>query len=352
MLACYPAEFRAKFGAEMQSVFYSAVNEVQNANKGQIWRLLWRELQGWPGSVIKEHLRERINKMGSQISLDNPKPLSRLDWLAALLIFILPLAGTALQRIAINYPSWMSMILVVIFLGSIVFALVLVVIRGLPPWSLSYLGLVLTIFTFYGLGIGLWGLLIFRPWMFIFGPRDSWSLAVQLLYGVSMVAFVWFLVLAITLISTYLLKHWPRIQALWRYIRADWTQLSFLVYGGFVFYIWLTFDEYQQEDPWIFGAFTSLAIGAWLYLRAKDQRARIFALVGGVTVAMWIVVIGKWVLIPQQNWPVNLESERIYEPLAAIGSWMVMTIVLIIPALLNLLPPAPGPIVDEGMSPP
>jgi hypothetical protein len=288
--------------------------------------------------------------MGSQIDFEKPKPLSRIDWLAALIIFILPLAGIALNLVAVGFPNWMGSILLVIFLGSIGFALVLGVIRGLPSWSLSYVGFVLTIFTFYGLGLGLWGLLIYRPWMLIFGPMDYWSLPIRLLYSGLGVAFVWFLVLIIALISIYLLKHWASIQVLWQHLRADWTLLSFLVYGGFIFYIMLTFDEYQHEDPWKFAAFTSLAAGAWLYLLAKGQKTRILALVGGVSAAMWIVAVGKWILVPMQSWPVNLESEGLYEPLAAIGSWIVMTAVLIAPALLNLLPHAPSPIVDEGMN--
>ena len=42
------------------------------------------------------------------------------------------------------------------------------------------------------------------------------------------------------------------------------------------------------------------------------------ALVGGATAAMWIVSIGKWILVPMQNWPVHLESERLFEPLWAL----------------------------------
>lgn len=351
MLVCYPAEFRAKFSTEMQEVFSMAVNEVQNANQGGIWRLLWRELQSWPGSVLKEHLQERINKMGSQIALENPKPLSGLDWLAALIIFILPLVGTAFHKIAIVFPDWISIFLLVFFLSSIAFAFILAVVRGLPRWSLSYVGLILTIMVFYSLGIVLWGLFFYPAWMLIFGPMNSWSLPVRLLYSGLMNAFTWFLVLSIALILVALLRHWSKVQSLWQHIRDDWTHLSFLVYGGLVFYIWLTFDEYQNEDPWIFAAFTGLAIGAWLHLVAKSKTTRILALVGGVTAAMWVVALGKWNLVPLQSWPVNLESERLYETLAAISSWIVMIMTLLAPVLLNLLPTSRSPMVDNGITP-
>ena len=192
-------------------------------------------------------------------------------------------------------------------------AMVLAVIRGLPRWSLSYLGFVLMIIVFYGLLWGLWGLLFYQPWMLIIGPMNSWSLPIRILYQGMMTAFMWFLVLLTAIILINLLRHWHPIQALWQHIREDWTQLSFLVYGGLVVYIWLIFDEYHYEKPWTFAANTSLAIGGWFYLRSRKQNKRFLALVGGATAAMWIVAIGKWVLLPIQNWPVNLESERLFE---------------------------------------
>lgn len=288
--------------------------------------------------------------MRSQIRLEEFRPQSWVDWLAASAIFIFPLISAAIHFTAIYLPNWMGISLVVIFLGIIAFALVLAVIRGLPRWSLPYVGLVLTIMVFYSLGIALWGLLFYPAWMLIFGPMNSWSLPVRLLYSGLMNAFTWFLILSIALILVALLRHWPRVQALWQHIRDDWTHLSFLAYGGLVFYIWLTFDEYQHEDPWIFAAFTGLAIGAWLHLLTKSKTTRILALVGGVTAAMWVVALGKWNLVPMQTWPVNLEAERLYETLAAISSWIVIIMVLLAPVLLNLLPPSHSPMVDEGIT--
>jgi hypothetical protein len=236
-------------------------------------------------------------------------------------------------------------------LGSIIFAFVLAVVRGLPRWSLSYFGFFLTILTFYTIGLGLWGLLVVPPWMLIFGPMDSWSLPVSLLYNGLMVAFMWFIVLLAAIIVINLLKHWPRFHTLWLHIREDWTHLSFLLYGGSVFYIWLIFDEYQKEDSWVFAAFVCLSIGAWFYLRAKGQSMRILALICGVTAALWVVTVGKWILVPMQNWPVNIESERIFESLRTIGSWIVTIAALMAPALLTLLPSPPNSSVQEGITP-
>ena len=67
---------------------------------------------------------------------------------------------------------------------------------------------------------------------------------------------------------------------------------------------------------------------------------------------MWIVALAKWVLIPLQKWPTGYpvapsEATRWVETSSAmIGSvWIV--IMLIAPALLNLLPQAPRPIVSK-----
>ena len=105
-----------------------------------------------------------------------------------------------------------------------------------------------------------------------------------------------------------------------------------------------------HENPWTFAAFTSLAIGGWFYLLAKEQKKRFLALVGGATVAMWIDAIGKWIIVPKQSLPMNLESERWFETVYTIGSWIITIAALIAPASLNLLPPSPRPTVEEAIS--
>lgn len=287
--------------------------------------------------------------MASKTSFEDTNPLSRIDWLAAFVLFILSLIGILIS--GKDLSKLMMNILLVFFLGSMICTLVLAVIRGLPRWSLSYLGFGLTVFVFYGLLWGLWGLLFYQPWIQIFGPMDSWSLPVRILYQGMMTAFMWFLILLTAIILINLLRHWSYIHALWQRIREDWTQLSYLVYGGLVVYIWLIFDDYQHEKLWMFAAITSLAIGGGLYLRAREQNKRFFALVCGATAAMWIVAIGKWILVPMQNWSVNLESERIFKSLWAVSSWIVTIAALATPALMNLLPSNPDFSVQEDIAP-
>jgi len=53
---------------------------------------------------------------------------------------------------------------------------------------------------------------------------------------------------------------------------------------------------------------------------------------------MWVIADGKWVLVPLQNWPVNLESESLFDCLSALASWVTIILAVMTPALLNLLP--------------
>ena len=44
LLAFYPAEFRAEFGAEMEDVFTIALAHVQRSDDERFWLLVWREI--------------------------------------------------------------------------------------------------------------------------------------------------------------------------------------------------------------------------------------------------------------------------------------------------------------------
>ena len=120
--------------------------------------------------------------------------------------------------------------------------------------------------------------------------------------------------------------------------------------------IMLAFDEYQHEELWKFMAWVCLALGAWLYLRAKRQKQRILALIGGASGAMWIVALSKWMLIPLQKWPMGYpvspsETTRLVETGSTMIGWVWILLMLIAPVLLNLLPPSPPPNIQEDMAP-
>ena len=340
LLAFYPSEFRAEFGEEMQDVFATALKEIQNPGGEQLWRLLWREIRDWPGSVLQAYLRTRRKKMPSNGFIEE-KPLPRSELLAALIIFLLPLVSIFAVT-GIDSPQWMDYFGAILFLGGLLFALGLAIIKGLPRWSLSYLGFFLMLGIILSRYDRFWRW-IYPPFIRLFGPRFYWSLPVRIIYVGTFEFIMSFSLLLSALILVNLLRLLPYTRGVWQRIRADWTQLSFLLYGGLVFVIHLVFEEYRHEDIWKFIAWLCLALGAWLYLRAKGQKQRIQALICGASGAMWIVALAKWILIPLQKWPTGYpvspsEATRWVETGGAITSWIWILVILIVPALLSLPP--------------
>jgi hypothetical protein len=357
LLALYPPEFRAEFGEEMQDVFTAALTEARHRGGERPWRLFWREIRGWPGSVLWEHLRARRRKMTSNGFVEE-KPLPRIELLAALIIFLLPLLIPLfgiLAETGSRLPRWVDISVLVLFLGAMLLVLGWAIVKGVPRWSLSYLGFIVML-----------GLLLSRydhilGWLYpfftqSFGPRSYWSLPVRILY-VAVFEFIFFCsILLGALILVNLLRLLPHTRGVWQRIRADWTQLSFLLYGGLVINIVLMFDEYHYADLWRFMAWICLALGAWLYLRAKRQKQCILALICGATGAMWIVALAKWMLIPLQKWPTGYpvspsEATRWVEIGSAMIGWVWILIMLLAPALLSLLPQAPDPAISSERDP-
>jgi hypothetical protein len=195
---------------------------------------------------------------------------------------------------------------------------------------------------------------IYPLFLDLFGPRFLWPILVRVLYVAAFEFIVLFSFLLAALLLVNLLRLLPYTRDVWQRIRADWTRLSFLLYGGLVIHLWVLFEEYRYDGLWQLMAWISLALGAWAYLRATGQKQRILALVGGATGAMWIVALAKWVLIPLQKWPAGYpvspsEVTRWVETGSALTGWVCILLVLLAPALLRLLPQAPEPLLtSEG----
>ena len=90
LLACYPSRFRAEHGEEMQDVLASALAEAQRSGGQRPWGLFWREIRDWPGSVLQQHLRGRRKREMAANGLTEEKPPTRIELLAASIIFLLP----------------------------------------------------------------------------------------------------------------------------------------------------------------------------------------------------------------------------------------------------------------------
>lgn len=357
LLGFYPQGFRAEFKEEMKAVFSAAVHEHQKSGGGWLLRWVLREFADWPAAVLREHLRARRNRMLPDKFM-HEKPLPRGEWLAAMIIFLLPLAIPIISYLAstgASIPEWLDTFMLILFWGAAVAALVLAIFKGLPPWSLSYLGFYLMVGILLARYDRIWAGWIYPEFIQSFGPRSLWSLAVRIGYGAVFAVIILFSILLSALILVNLLRLLPDYSDVWGRMRADWTQLSFVVYGGLVPGILITFDEYHYIHIWLFLAWTILALGAWFYLRARSHKQRVLALVGGASGAMWIVALAKWVLIPLQNWPDGYPvapspTTRWVETGGALAGWGLIVLLLLAPALLKLLPALPPQRVQEEVS--
>jgi hypothetical protein len=347
LLAFYPADFRAEFGSEMEAVFTTAVANTQQSSGEYSWHLFWREIRDWPGSVLRAHQRERRRKMASKHYTEKT-PLPFKEFVAALLVFLVPLFGV-LTSIFSRRTEWVDNLLIVLFLGILLLGFGLAVIKRLPGWSFPYLGFLLMPVVMLPAYPILWDFLHPR-FVTTFGGRGGWSVSTHVLYSAAVDFTALFLVLISAFLLVNLLRILPYTRSVWQAIRADWTTLSFLLYGGLVFMVAWLFDEYHYaEIPHIL-AWLVLALGAGLYLRVKGWKRQILALLGGATAAVLISAVARWIIVPlQTQWLRNPTSEtRLNETVYVLVIGTGAILLLLAPALLNLLPGNGRTVFDEG----
>ena len=104
------------------------------------------------------------------------------------------------------------------------------------------------------------------------------------------------------LFAVFLLVILSRISSTFQHFKNDWTLSCFVLYGGVPFALWITFDEYVGDEPYTLLAFLILTGGAWIYLRSGNEWTRFGTLFISMTAAMFIVAVGKVLLIPSQTW--------------------------------------------------
>jgi hypothetical protein len=292
-------------------------------------------------------------KMSSNGYIDE-KPLTRSELLAAMVIFLLPMLSISLTT-WLYLPQWIQIVFTFIFWGCTIFSVGLAINRRMPRWSLPYLGFVLII------GVIIGGPDRIFSWVYpvftqAFGAISVWPILIRIIYegifGFTMMLAL--LVSALALVN--LLRLVPITRGVWQHIREDWTQLSFLMYGSLVFSPILLFEEFRYAGISKLIAWFCLALGAWLYLRYKEKRQRILALIGGATGAMWVVAISFWVIIPLQDWQsryslVSMQELQRTETGSVLLFLGIVLITLLAPALLNFLPTPPTPNVQEDITP-
>ena len=331
LLILYPKTFREEYGEELQSVFDLSVEEAATEGGFELERLILRELLSLPKAVFLEHLRERRNEKMTR-NFDTYFDFASGSWkefLTALLPFFL--AGGLMP--VLNYlgragvtTNAVRTVIMLALLGLFLILLVVGVKVGMPRWSLPYLGFLLAILSTY-----LFSIVFGTPLYFLFGNVRGELLSMDILCGGSF----WYGLLAAIVALMLTSRTIPSFQR----FRSDWTQLCFILYGGVPFALWLTFDEYVGEEPYMFASFLVLAVGAWFYLRSQGEWKRFGSLCVALTLAISIAAVGKAILIPTQDWPFTIDQGLVVaEVKHTIIMWGWFATGMLLPVAARFLP--------------
>jgi len=287
--------------------------------------VVFRELVGLPRAILYEHLREmRKAKMNKGfVSYFDFSYGSLKEFLIALFPFFL--AGGVMPLLSYLgrtriISGMFGAVIVLPLLGLLIILLMVGAKKGLPRWSLPYLGFLLALLSLY-----LFSAIFGTPIYLLFrNLRDQSILLVDILWD----GIFWYGLL----FAVFLLVILSRISSTFQHFKNDWTLSCFVLYGGVPFALWITFDEYVGDEPYTLLAFLILAGGAWTYLRSANEWTRFGTLFIAMTAAMFIVAVGKVLLIPSQTWPITIDGGLArYEFKHTITMWGWFAVGMMIP---------------------
>jgi hypothetical protein len=332
LMCLFPGDFRAVFEDEMRALFAIVIAEAAGRGNRCLAVVGLRELRDM--LVAAAQVRQ-MEKVALSLGSNGEHPLSRKEMLIALAVFLIP-AGMIIFNAAppVFMARWFPLASMALLLAGLFTGLL----QRLPRWSLAYLGLVLSAAVFFYLFQGETGQieaqLVARS-----GGLPGGELG-RLLLSIFWQGIVWLSLLLFACGVYLLLALLPWFRSLIQRLEEDWTHLSYLLYSGSMIALLLAFDEYQFEEPFALAAVLALAFGAWGYLRVKSPRRRFLSLLAGITLAMWVVGVGKWLLVPRQEWANWFsthppERERWFEAGTALIGWIWMVFILVLPALLR-----------------
>ena len=266
-------------------------------------------------------------------------PGSFLEFLGALYPFIL-LGGilplmTVLMRSKILIPQSVLVNGIGILLVAITGILCLIgLAKGLPRWSLPYLGFLFSLFSVFQLGMWLE-----RRRVISFNAlyARSWFLGQVAYQGM-----LWVGISVVMLILVLMISFIPFL----RRFREDWTLLTLVTYGASPLALVFAFDEYINEEPFELFAYILLAVGLWFYLRTNKPYRRFWALFGGLAASLFFAAVSK-VFMSSPLWPYEHYYYEGYssfpwqnEMMSTVIIWMWIALSMLIPLVLTLLPQA------------
>jgi len=330
-LLMFPADFRAEYAEEMQAIFTEALDEARHKGQLALIRLTLGEL----GGLLNAALRQQPPPLPH--SAEKPEiwvgPPSRQELLLVFAIFVLP--GLSIW---FNLPvEALSVFLGIMLVGVFVAALL----KGFQRWTLPAIGLGISAFSF--IFLFQWAADLVTPAMLSdlgIIPKDE---STRLLLHAFWAGLMWFSLFGFTFMILGVLSLVRRFRMQLVSIWQDWTLASYILYSGAVFTLMITFDQYRYEKAYALASTLCLATGAWLYLRSARQWQRTLALLTGMTLAMGAIAASQWPAANLAEWR-NLfswspsSSESGFEAHRVLLDWAWMTLILLAPILLKLIP--------------
>ena len=326
LLLLFPRSFYEEYAEELQAVFNLSLDDAMESGWMEVAQVVMRELIGLPGAILNEHLRERRNRAMKISSRFEFEPGSRNEKLAAVAPFLMLGALPVLFNILENYtaiPLWLSVALRLILVISVLSLFLIGFVKGVPRWSLPYLGLPLPV-----VSILLFNLLPEFPALFRRLYAISWFSGAFVFGGLILMG-VPLSVIFMVLMTRIIPKFFPFYQRL----REDWTIVCFLLYGCIPFILVILFEEFKGEEPYMFLGLLVLAAGAWLYLKSNSHWKKFMSLFVGMTLSMLITMAGQAVLydssFPTTHFPVWTTT------MSTVIAWIWLTVFMLSPLALS-----------------
>jgi len=338
LLNLYPKKYREEYGEELHTVFNMSLNDA--IGRVEEIKIFLRDLMGLPRAILYEHLRERrkTKMTGKFSSRFDFEPGSRNETLAALAPFLLLGALPVLFgyfRVRGGIPNWLEIVFTLFMWVSVLSLFIIGFVKRAPRWFMPYLGLPLPLLSVYVIFNLISGSIFgWMPATDLY--RTSWLLGQLVFQGLLWVGLI-FLIIMLLLVTGLI----SRLRPFYDRLRADWTILCFILYGTTPFALVLTFDDYQNEEPYMFLAFLILAIGGWLYLHSTAAWRKFLSLFGGLALSMFTAAIGKAILYAGP-WPRPKSFTWQTEMLSTIIMWVWLALIMLLPLAINLLPQAKG----------
>jgi hypothetical protein len=270
-----------------------------------------------------------------RLSFWTPEPGSWRESLFALAPFLLAgvLPAMNLLHPSPYIPTAVTSSLRLGFLGVSLCLCVMGLVKGLPRWAWSYLGMLLSAGSLYALGgrvlSGLYPLLVRRsdPWFWRQVVYQGWCWG-----GLSIAAAV------IVALAAVL----PLLRGLYVCLLRDWTPPSFGPYSSALLARFVTLDDHVHEEPYRLTAMMILVAAGWGYLRLSRIRQRALVLPVALTLAMGVAATGKTILYTRPDWPYPRFGRFTPRPRTEALSTVIMRAwlmtVILAPVLLSFLP--------------